>query len=505
MNKLASNKMASTYLYLYFTLLLWVDNCVCPPRSYVKNTKSSNRLSDQEFNLLMEEEQQQKQKLNQEPSNGNTLDDLGIEYNRYLREVVETLEKDEDFRKKLERTNEADIRTGKIADELDYVKHHVRSKLDELKRQELNRLRNMAKRAYNDFQNEPGHIDHQNPHSFEKNDLVKLIKQVAQDLAEADEKRKQIFKDYEMQKHFERDQKLKQMNDIEREKFLLKEKESDIQKEVKHKTNPIHHPGSKKQLEEVWEKQDEMEGEAFNPKAFFALHDIDGNHFWDEEEVKTLFLRELNKLYEQGMNNVDLMEKAEEMERMREHVFNEMDSNKDRLISWDEFKRMSEQPNFEKDEGWKTIDQNEIYTNEELKKFEQQQIDQMIQSGHEVLNSSLNQGYQINSNSHQSQYMNHQSQQYLKPHPALQYNNIPQQQINHPPQEQMQNHYVNQQEKQDSKQQNSPVLQYAPQQQQYQASDQLKNHNTRLNDVGSSNIGKKSKENFGKSGHVAGN
>lgn len=85
------------------------------------------------------------------------------------------------------------------------------------------------------------------------------------------------------------------------------------------------------------------------------------------------------------MPQADLMEKAEEMERMREHVFNEVDLNRDRLISWEEFKRMSEQPNFEKDEGWKTIDQNEIYTNEELKQFEQQrqqQIDQMIKNGH---------------------------------------------------------------------------------------------------------------------------
>lgn len=36
--------------------------------------------------------------------------DLGIEYNRYLREVVETLEKDDLFRKKLETADEADIR-----------------------------------------------------------------------------------------------------------------------------------------------------------------------------------------------------------------------------------------------------------------------------------------------------------------------------------------------------------------------------------------------------------
>lgn len=56
--------------------------------------------------------------------------------------------------------------------------HHIRSKLDELKRQELNRLRDIAKRAYGETSSDPGHVDHQNPHSFEKNDLQKLIQQV---------------------------------------------------------------------------------------------------------------------------------------------------------------------------------------------------------------------------------------------------------------------------------------------------------------------------------------
>lgn len=34
----------------------------------------------------------------------------------------------------------------------------------------------------------------------------------------------------------------------------------------------LHHPGSKQQLEEVWEKQDHMENQEFNPKTFFYLH-----------------------------------------------------------------------------------------------------------------------------------------------------------------------------------------------------------------------------------------
>lgn len=34
----------------------------------------------------------------------------------------------------------------------------------------------------------------------------------------------------------------------------------------------LHHPGSKQQLEEVWEKQDHMEQQPFDPKAFFMMH-----------------------------------------------------------------------------------------------------------------------------------------------------------------------------------------------------------------------------------------
>lgn len=37
------------------------------------------------------------------------------------------------------------IQLGKLAKELDFVSHHVRTKLDELKRQEVNRLRTLIK------------------------------------------------------------------------------------------------------------------------------------------------------------------------------------------------------------------------------------------------------------------------------------------------------------------------------------------------------------------------
>lgn len=48
-----------------------------------------------------------------------------------------------------------------------------------------------------------------------------------------------MFKEYEMQKHFEREQKLKQMTEEEREQFLLEEKQFETEREVKHKLDPV--------------------------------------------------------------------------------------------------------------------------------------------------------------------------------------------------------------------------------------------------------------------------
>lgn len=77
------------------------------------------------------------------------------------------------------------FQSGKIAHELDYVNHHVRTKLDELKRNELERLRHAAIKAYElenglntDHLKIAEHLDHQNPHSFEIEDLKKLIAKV---------------------------------------------------------------------------------------------------------------------------------------------------------------------------------------------------------------------------------------------------------------------------------------------------------------------------------------
>jgi hypothetical protein len=49
-------------------------------------------------------------------------------FSRYLQEVVQVLESDPDFRKKLETADVEKIRDGSIANELEMVNHQVRKK-----------------------------------------------------------------------------------------------------------------------------------------------------------------------------------------------------------------------------------------------------------------------------------------------------------------------------------------------------------------------------------------
>ncbi|EDV98032.1 nucleobindin-2 [Drosophila grimshawi] len=323
-----------------------------------------------------------------------------LEYERYLREVVEALEADPEFRKKLDQAPEADIRSGKIAQELDYVNHHVRTKLDEIKRRELERLRDLANKAF-DLSNDidrnhlkvPQHLDHGNEHTFEIDDLRKLIQKTSDDLAEADRRRRGEFKEYEMQKEFEREALKNEMDEKSRKKFEAEIKEKDD----KHKQHAkVHHPGNKAHLEEVWEKQDHMDKDDFNPKTFFSIHDVDSNGYWDEAEVKALFVKELDKVYQSNLPEDDMRERAEEMERMREHYFQETDTNHDGLISIEEFMQQATKEEFQKDPEWETIDQQPQYSHEEFLEFQRrrkEEVERMVALGQLPPHPNMPQGY----------------------------------------------------------------------------------------------------------------
>ncbi|XP_071007488.1 nucleobindin-2-like [Oncorhynchus clarkii lewisi] len=305
--------------------------------------------------------------------------DTGLHYDRYLREVIDFLEKDQHFREKLHNTDMEDIKQGKLAKELDFVGHQVRTKLDELKRQEVNRLRTLIK-AKQDA--EGGHemnhkallkqfeyMNHMNPHTFEVEDLDKLIQSATNDLENYDQKRHEEFKRYEMMKEHERKEHLKNLDEEHR-----KDEEQHYEElRKKHADHPkINHPGSQDQLKEVWKESDGLDPNDFDPKTFFKLHDTNGDSYIDEQELEALFTKELEKMYRPNLDEDDMTEMEEERLRMREHVMNEVDTNKDRLVSLDEFLMSTNKKEFLEPDSWETLEQAPAYTDEEMKLFEEQ-------------------------------------------------------------------------------------------------------------------------------------
>lgn len=303
----------------------------------------------------------------------------GLEYDGYLRQVVEVLESDEEFRKKLETANISDIKSGKIALHLELVNHSIRNRLDEIKRMEIRRLQELALARMKSMSGVgvnrmdiPSHLDLKNPHSFEMKDLEQLIKKTTMDLDEVDKKRREEFKTYEMEKEFEYQEKIKAMPEEERKKEEEKHKEL----QEKHKQHEkINHPGSKDQFEEVWEKEDHLDDQDFDPKTFFMMHDLNGDRMWDIQEVEAVLQRELDKIYDarNSPEEDDPNERYEEMNRMREHVFSEIDTKKDFMITMDEFLdytgKAGENQKFKEDEGWETLDEQQQFTDEEFEEY----------------------------------------------------------------------------------------------------------------------------------------
>uniref|UniRef100_A0A8C4QCU4 Nucleobindin 1 n=1 Tax=Eptatretus burgeri TaxID=7764 RepID=A0A8C4QCU4_EPTBU len=296
-------------------------------------------------------------------------EDTGLYYDRYLREVIDVLETDEHFKEKLQAADVEDIKNGKLGQELDFVSHKVRTKLDELKRQEVARLRMLVKARMDAMQGDANgdfnvrvdhqallkqfeHLDHSNPHRFEAVDLSNLIKTATNDLENFDEARHEEFKRYEMMKEHERREFLKTLDEERRQEEEQKHKEM----MQKHQSHPkVNHPGSKDQLKEVWEDGDGMDPNSFDPKTFFKLHDFNEDGFFDQEELEALFNKELEKVYDSKNAEDDMHEMEEERVRMREHVMNEVDKNKDRLVSFEEFLQSTQTKEFAEPDGWEVI------------------------------------------------------------------------------------------------------------------------------------------------------
>lgn len=305
--------------------------------------------------------------------------DTGLYYHRYLQEVINVLETDGHFREKLQAANAEDIKSGKLSKELDFVSHHVRTKLDELKRQEVSRLRMLLKAKMDATMEQDVQIDHlallkqfehldpQNQHTFEARDLELLIQAATKDLENYDAAHHEEFKRYEMMKEHERREYLKSLDEEKR-----RQEEAHFEElKKKHKEHPkVNVPGSRDQLKEVWQETDGLDPNEFNPKTFFKLHDTNSDGVLDEQELEALFTKELEKVYDPRNEEDDMVEMEEERLRMREHVMQNVDLNKDRLVTLDEFLKSTQKKEFNEVDGWKTVDETQIYSEAELQRFE---------------------------------------------------------------------------------------------------------------------------------------
>ncbi|XP_023592052.1 nucleobindin-1 [Trichechus manatus latirostris] len=305
--------------------------------------------------------------------------DTGLYYHRYLQEVINVLETDGHFREKLQAANAEDIKSGKLSRELDFVSHHVRTKLDELKRQEVSRLRMLLK-AKMDAEQEPSEhggarwseavLAPEPPSSFEGGDLSLLSSTATRDLAQYDAAHHEEFKRYEMLKEHERRRYLESLGEEQRREAERKLEEQ----QRRHREHPkVNVPGSQAQLKEVWEELDGLDPNRFNPKTFFILHDINSDGVLDEQELEALFTKELEKVYDPKNEEDDMREMEEERLRMREHVMKNVDTNQDRLVTLEEFLASTQRKEFgDTGEGWETVEMHPAYTEEELRRFEEE-------------------------------------------------------------------------------------------------------------------------------------
>ena len=177
-----------------------------------------------------------------------------------IKAVIAILEKDEKLQLKMEEAEIDDpshthLKLGALQEfeEIHDLAQHLKDELDEVKRNEVERIRKLLK-AENKLQagkkvnfetlinDVGGHMDTANPKaSFGMNDLKALIGRVAADMTDFDEKRHQKFKEYEMHKVIEEEKKTKEMTDEDKKAYEKRklERQSEHLRKAKRLPHPV--------------------------------------------------------------------------------------------------------------------------------------------------------------------------------------------------------------------------------------------------------------------------
>jgi len=291
--------------------------------------------------------------------NAESIIPTKTEYERYLDQVLLVFDSDPKVKEILKNATPEDIKNGIIEKTLRRIHPDIRSKLDEVKRNIIMDYRHKLRKAKMD-DNVPDEL-----YKFQHDDLKHLLNERHDRLATMNEERKRQFKKYEMEKELKHRMALRAMNEYDRkvQEALDEEEKQKKMDQVKK----IKHPGNKAQLEDVWESEG-FDKDTFNPKTFFKMHDLNNDNEWDDFELEAIFEKEVDELFE-GLDDIDEEEKAEEVSRMREHVVDHMDSDKDGVIQLSEFVEYSKSQDFDHEDPWDAAFAAE-FTNDELDEFE---------------------------------------------------------------------------------------------------------------------------------------
>jgi len=92
----------------------------------------------------------------------------------------------------------------------------------------------------------------------------------------------------------------------------------------------------------------------------------------DEAELEAIMLKEAEKIHD-GAPEADLVEKQEELDRMRQHVMREFDKNNDRMLSFEEFIFGINGTGAKNDQGWQSIEDNTVFSDQEFQTFSEKQ------------------------------------------------------------------------------------------------------------------------------------
>lgn len=356
------------YSWLFCILLLFceflIPLCIDAAPPYRESSDQQNLNSDYRL------EREQRDRMEEQKKEVAKY----VKYMNYLVNVLNILQATPQWKVAMQNMTQEEMRDGKIAELVDHLEPHVIEQLAKVKLLELQRLKEerdqlKANSDPTDSIKVPEHLDFSNWETFSKEDLRKLVVKTVADMEELEGQRREDFKKYEMKKKAEEDHRVAQMTEVERIQYLRQMEE---QRQRHNNHEKLKHPGSRDQLEEAWEDTDKLDKDTFDPRTFFALHDLNSDGYWSYDELSTIFLAELGKIYNSTDPDSDPNERIEELYRMREHVMIQMDKNGDRQISLDEFLTDSEVQSDTPDRGWEDIGDKEQYTKEELEEFEKE-------------------------------------------------------------------------------------------------------------------------------------